>query len=48
MAQRTLLMTSFIHAGSAGAKFAALPYQGGCFNVRIILSIATIEAIVLW
>jgi hypothetical protein len=48
MAQGTLLVTSFIHAGSAGAKFAALQYQGGYFDVRILLSIATIKVIEIW
>ena len=47
-AQETLLMASIIHAGRAGAKFAALPWQGGCFDVRILLSIMAIKDIAIW
>ncbi len=47
-ALETLLMASIIRAGRAGAKFAALPWQGGCFDVRILLSIMAIKGIAIW
>jgi hypothetical protein len=46
--QERLLMASFFRAGSAGAKFAALPQQGGFFVVWILLSTATIKGIAIW